>query len=212
MANVSVGSATACWSWSGCRRAMTEPRADRLLERLLNYRVFADEAGKMNLSLLDTAVVCCWCRSSRSRRTPARAGVRFFQCRGARPRRAAVRPAAAGGRSRGQVAGGRFGADMQVSLVNDGPVTFGWMPEPQASCHGMTEIGVESQRKSPSDTGSHRGRSASIERNTLETQIKVSVDLDGTGASRMDTGAIPRAHARSDRTPRADRPGYRRHG
>ena len=32
------------------------------------------------------------------------------------------------------------------------------------------------------------GRSASIERNTLETQIKVSVDLDGTGASRMDTG------------------------
>jgi len=32
------------------------------------------------------------------------------------------------------------------------------------------------------------GRSASIERNTLETQIKVSVDLDGTGVSRMDTG------------------------
>ena len=32
------------------------------------------------------------------------------------------------------------------------------------------------------------GRSASIERNTLETQIKVSIDLDGTGASRMDTG------------------------
>jgi imidazoleglycerol-phosphate dehydratase len=32
------------------------------------------------------------------------------------------------------------------------------------------------------------GRSASIERNTLETQIKVSIDLDGTGVSRMDTG------------------------
>ena len=32
------------------------------------------------------------------------------------------------------------------------------------------------------------GRSASIERNTLETQVKVSIDLDGTGASRMDTG------------------------
>ncbi len=32
------------------------------------------------------------------------------------------------------------------------------------------------------------GRSASVERNTLETQITVSIDLDGTGVSRMETG------------------------
>jgi D-tyrosyl-tRNA(Tyr) deacylase len=48
----------------------TEKEADALLNKLLGYRVFADEAGKMNRSVTDTGGGCCWCRSSRWQPTP----------------------------------------------------------------------------------------------------------------------------------------------
>lgn len=106
-------------------------RADRLLERLLGYRVFPDADGKMNLSLHDTGggllLVPQFTLAADTRKgmrpsfTPAaapEAGQALFdslveQARGRHP----------------DVANGRFGADMQVSLTNDGPVTF-WLQVP----------------------------------------------------------------------------------
>lgn len=112
----------------GVQKGDTELQADRLLERLLNYRVFADDAGKMNLSLLDTGgglllvpqfTLAADTRKGRrpgfsSAAEPAQ-GAQLF---GYLQRQAAGRVA--------HLAGGSFGADMQVSLVNDGPVTF-WL-------------------------------------------------------------------------------------
>ena len=105
--------------------------AARLLERLLGYRVFADDAGRMNRSLTDTAgglllvpqftLAADTRKGTRpgfSRAAPPDQARRLFGqlCELAR----AAHPA---------VATGRFGADMQVSLVNDGPVTF-WLETP----------------------------------------------------------------------------------
>ena len=105
-----------------------EPRASRLVERLLNYRVFADEADKMNLSLRQiegdlllvpqftlTADTRHGLRPGFSRAAPPEQGRRLFDflVQAAGLRHAAVQS-------------GVFGADMQVSLVNDGPVTL-WL-------------------------------------------------------------------------------------
>lgn len=57
----------------------TRASADKLLHKLLNYRVFSDAEGKMNLSLADVGVDCCWCRNSPWRRTPKAAFVRVFR-------------------------------------------------------------------------------------------------------------------------------------
>jgi len=105
-----------------------EQQADRLLERLLGYRVFPDTEGKMNLSLplaggglllVPQFTLAADTRSGmRPSFTPAAdpgTGVRLFEYF-VRRARELHRP----------VACGRFGADMQVSLVNDGPVTF-WL-------------------------------------------------------------------------------------
>ena len=112
----------------GIERADGEREADRLLERLLGYRVFPDEAGKMNLSLADVegglllvpqfTLAADTQKGTRPSFTPAAApgdGERLFDylVRRARERHP-------------MVAIGRFGADMQVSLTNDGPVTF-WL-------------------------------------------------------------------------------------
>ena len=81
MANVSVGS-DGLLVLVGVRRDDTEPRADRLLERLLQLpRVFADEAGKMNLSLLDTGGGLLLVPQF-TLAADTRGGVRFLQCRG----------------------------------------------------------------------------------------------------------------------------------
>jgi D-tyrosyl-tRNA(Tyr) deacylase len=105
-----------------------EAEADRLLERLLGYRVFADAEGKMNLSLRDVqgglllvpqfTLAADTHKGMRPSFTPAAApaeGERLFDYLVARAR--AAHPA---------VATGRFGAHMQVSLTNDGPVTI-WL-------------------------------------------------------------------------------------
>jgi D-tyrosyl-tRNA(Tyr) deacylase len=112
----------------GVQKADDEARADRLLERLLGYRVFPDQADRMNLSLRDiggalllvpqftlAADTRKGTRASFTSAAPPEEGRRLFdylvdRARGSHP----------------DVRTGRFGADMQVSLINDGPVTF-WL-------------------------------------------------------------------------------------
>lgn len=101
-------------------------RADRLLQKVLNYRVFADAAGKMNCSLRDIGggllVVSQFTLVADTRK-----GLRPSFSSGAAPAEGErlydyfVQQARASWHT---VATGRFGADMQVTLTNDGPVTF----------------------------------------------------------------------------------------
>jgi D-tyrosyl-tRNA(Tyr) deacylase len=106
----------------------TEREAEALLAKLLGYRVFPDEAGKMNRSVTDIEgglllvpqfTLAADTRSgTRPSFSPAAApedGRRLFDHV---VRRAQERHA--------RVATGQFGADMQVGLINDGPVTF-WL-------------------------------------------------------------------------------------
>ena len=120
----------------GMERGDGEAQADRLLERLLGYRVFADENGKMNLNLGDIdgslllvpqfTLAADTRKGMRPSFTPAAApelGERLFAY--LLTRAMLVHP---------RVAAGRFGADMQVSLTNDGPVTF-WLRVPPENEH-----------------------------------------------------------------------------
>ena len=113
----------------GVERGDTELEAQRLAERVLGYRIFPDAQGKMNLSLVDMrAASCSRCRSSRWSPTRSK-GTRPSFSSGAPPDggQASLRMLRREPRERqARVATGRFGADMQVSLVNDGPVTF-WL-------------------------------------------------------------------------------------
>jgi D-tyrosyl-tRNA(Tyr) deacylase len=106
--------------------------AERLLERLLNYRVFADAEGRMNLSVMDVrgglllvpqftlaADTKKGLRPGFSTAAPPEEGRRLFEELLGLARR----------RLPG-VQAGHFGAHMQVSLVNDGPVTF-WIQAPR---------------------------------------------------------------------------------
>ncbi len=112
----------------GVEREDSEAKADRLLERLLSYRVFPDEEGRMNRSLTDThgglllvpqfTLAADTRKGTRPGFSPAadpETGQRLFDylCQTARERHQTV-------------TSGIFGADMQVSLTNDGPVTF-WL-------------------------------------------------------------------------------------
>jgi len=100
--------------------------ADKLLKRLLDYRVFNDSQGRMNLSLrdIDGGLLLV---SQFTLAADTRKGLRPGFSTAAAPEQAAAlfdyllqRADALHSR----VASGRFGADMQVHLVNDGPVTF----------------------------------------------------------------------------------------
>jgi D-tyrosyl-tRNA(Tyr) deacylase len=106
----------------------TETEAVRLVERLLVLRVFADEAGKMNLSLTDVGggllLVPQFTLAADTRK-----GTRPGFSRAAPPdlgRRMFDRVVAIACERHAPVASGVFGADMQVALVNDGPVTL-WL-------------------------------------------------------------------------------------
>jgi len=103
-------------------------KADRLLQRVLDYRVFADTAGRMNLSLRDTAggllLVPQFTLAAETER-----GNRPGFSGAAPPPQARtlfehmlLRAQA----THASVASGSFGAHMQLSLINDGPVTF-WL-------------------------------------------------------------------------------------
>jgi D-tyrosyl-tRNA(Tyr) deacylase len=115
----------------GVERGDDEAAADRLLERLVNYRVFADVEGRMNLSALEAgaglllvpqftlaADTSKGLRPGFSRASPPGDAERLF---GYMAKRAENRLPGA--------QSGRFGARMRVSLVNDGPVTF-WIRVP----------------------------------------------------------------------------------
>ena len=112
----------------GVQRGDGPAQAARLLERLLGYRVFADAEGRMNLSLRDTKggllLVPQFTLAADTDK-----GTRAGFSRAAEPAAAQalfeelVKLAQAEWPSTGA---GVFGADMQVSLVNDGPVTF-WL-------------------------------------------------------------------------------------
>jgi D-tyrosyl-tRNA(Tyr) deacylase len=99
-----------------------------LLERVLNYRIFADEAGKMNLDLGqiggELLLVPQFTLVADTHK-----GTRPGFSRGAPPVEARIRYARLveiATALHPKVASGVFGADMQVELVNDGPVTF-WL-------------------------------------------------------------------------------------
>lgn len=109
--------------------ADTEAQADRLVERILGYRVFDDDRGRMNLSVRDirggvllvpqftlAADTAKGMRASFTGAAGPELGRRLFD-------RAVARASDELG---DRVATGRFGARMQVSLTNDGPVTF-WL-------------------------------------------------------------------------------------
>jgi D-tyrosyl-tRNA(Tyr) deacylase len=115
----------------GVERGDGEGQADRLLERLVGYRVFGDADGKMNLSVRDidgglllipqftlAADTRKGMRPSFTPAAPPEEGERLFEYLLTQARQTYPR-----------VAAGRFGADMQVSLTNDGPVTF-WLRVP----------------------------------------------------------------------------------
>ncbi len=109
--------------------------ADRLLERLLNYRVFSDAQGKMNLAVREVdgglllvpqfTLAADTAKGNRPSFTPAappEQGRALFEYMLARA-----------GELYSPVAGGRFGAHMQVTLTNDGPVTIWLRVSPQVS-------------------------------------------------------------------------------
>jgi D-tyrosyl-tRNA(Tyr) deacylase len=105
-----------------------QPQAERLVERLVGYRVFPDEQGRMNRSLADiggdlllvpqftlAAETAKGTRPGFSRAAPPETGRALFEYLVERAR--AAHP---------QVASARFGAEMKVTLTNEGPVTF-WL-------------------------------------------------------------------------------------
>ena len=112
----------------GVERQDGPEQAQKLASRLAAYRVFADEAGKMNRSVRDVggslllvpqftlaADTSGGLRPSFSRAAPPDVGSQLFDALVAAVEATQVPHAC-----------GRFGADMQVTLTNDGPVTF-WL-------------------------------------------------------------------------------------
>jgi D-tyrosyl-tRNA(Tyr) deacylase len=115
----------------GVQRGDSEAQADRLLERMLSYRIFPDSEGRMNINvrqaegglLLVPQFTLAADTNSGNRpgfasAAPPDKGERLFHYLLDRAKREFTDTAA-----------GQFGANMQVSLINDGPVTF-WLEVP----------------------------------------------------------------------------------
>ena len=116
----------------GVERGDSETQAGRLVERVLGYRIFPDTDGRMNLSLMDikgellavpqftlAADTKKGTRPGFSMAAPPELGERLFNYFSETARKSTT------------LETGKFGADMKVSLVTDGPVTF-WL---QTSAH-----------------------------------------------------------------------------
>jgi len=110
----------------GVEKNDTEDSADKLLHKVLNYRIFADQDGKMNLNLQQRQggllVISQFTLVADTRK-----GLRPGFSSGATPQRGEELYNYFVSQARARhpdVATGRFGADMQVNLTNDGPVTF----------------------------------------------------------------------------------------
>lgn len=103
-----------------------QANADKLLQRLMKYRVFNDAEGRMNASLQDVEGGLLLV-SQFTLAADTRKGLRPGFSTAAPPQQAEALfdyLLEQARRLHPQVASGRFGADMQVHLVNDGPVTF----------------------------------------------------------------------------------------
>ncbi|MGI1679230.1 MAG: D-tyrosyl-tRNA(Tyr) deacylase [Cellvibrionaceae bacterium] len=111
----------------GVEKEDDSEKVDKLLHKILNYRIFSDDEGKMNRSLLDIGggllVVSQFTLAAETRK-----GLRPGFSSAASPQIAESLyeefVGKAGYKDEVAVQTGSFGADMQVSLVNDGPVTF----------------------------------------------------------------------------------------
>ena len=120
----------------GVERGDGDAQAERLVEKVLGYRIFPDPAGKMNLSLLDIkgellAVPQFTLAADTKKGTRAGFSTAASPDEGAR---LFDRFVFLSSQKEVNAKTGRFGADMKVSLVNDGPVTF-WLqvsPAPQS--------------------------------------------------------------------------------
>ena len=112
----------------GIEKNDSEAEVKRLLDKVLSYRVFADSEDKMNLSVQDieggvllvpqftlAASTQKGCRPSFSSAAPPESGEQLFN--------AFVKQAK---NKYSNIETGQFGADMKVSLLNDGPITF-WL-------------------------------------------------------------------------------------
>ena len=112
----------------GVERDDAEPQAERLLKRIVGYRIFPDAKRRMNRSLADiggglllvpqftlVADTRKGMRASFSSAAPPVHGQRLF-----------ARLLELAGQTQLRIESGQFGADMQVHLLNDGPVTF-WL-------------------------------------------------------------------------------------
>ncbi len=112
----------------GVEKEDSESRAEKLLHKVLNYRIFPDDQGRMNLSLKDingqllvvsqftlVADTSKGMRPGFSRGATPEEGKRLYECFISKARDTGLK-----------VETGSFGANMQVSLNNDGPVTF-WL-------------------------------------------------------------------------------------
>ncbi len=122
----------------GVERGDGPAQAARLAERLVGYRVFADDAGRMNRSVADTGGAMLLVpqftlaantdkgtRASFASAAESERGLELFEALVAAVHEAGV-----------AVETGRFGADMQVASVNDGPVTFRLRVAPRTENHG----------------------------------------------------------------------------
>jgi D-tyrosyl-tRNA(Tyr) deacylase len=112
----------------GVEREDNEQQAKRLLQRVITYRIFEDKTGRMNKSLLDTqgellivpqftlpADTNKGTRPSFTPAAPPELGKQLFDYFSQQAES-----------KLGKIQQGQFGADMQVSLINNGPVTF-WL-------------------------------------------------------------------------------------
>ena len=118
----------------GVQRGDSKTEAERLLQRVLAYRIFPDSQQRMNLNLRQAqgslllvpqftlaADTNKGNRASFTSAAPPEDGDRLFRFFVERAKE-----------ELGEVATGQFGADMKVHLVNDGPVTF-WLQTPPAA-------------------------------------------------------------------------------
>ena len=112
----------------GVEKEDDQSKADKLLDKVINYRIFSDQSDKMNLSLKDiqgellvvsqftlVAETAKGKRPGFSKGAPPALGEELYNY--------LVHSASKTGL---KIATGQFGADMKVSLTNDGPVTF-WL-------------------------------------------------------------------------------------
>lgn len=112
----------------GVERGDDETKADKLLHKVQNYRIFGDENDKMNLSLQDiqgellvvsqftlVADTAKGMRPGFSKGATPAEGERLYNYFASQAQKTGLK-----------IETGRFGANMQVSLINDGPVTF-WL-------------------------------------------------------------------------------------